>query len=94
MDWIIRKLLLGWLALIGALLLMQALPLPKGAVGYVAELSYVLAWVVALTSPVAALLLIWLMLFRLREALHRLRVLRRAAKWKWKRPAANWPEKE
>ena len=77
MERIIRKLLLAWLVLLGTLLLAQVVPLPGGA-----GLSYGLIWVVALTSPVAALLILWLMGFRLREALHRLRVLRRAARWK------------
>jgi hypothetical protein len=43
-------------------------------------------WVVALTSPVAAGLLLWLAAVRLRMALYRLRVLRRAARWKGQAP--------
>jgi hypothetical protein len=81
MAQIIRKLLIAWLLLLGALLLTQALPLPAGA-----RLGYGLMWVVALTSPVAAGLLLWLAAVRLRMALYRLRVLRRAARWKGQAP--------
>jgi hypothetical protein len=86
MERMIRKLLLVWLVLLGVLLLAQVVPLPGGA-----GLSYGLIWVVALTSPVAALLILWLMGFRLREVLYRLRVLRRAARWKWRKPPTVWP---
>ena len=82
MERIIRKLLLAWLLLLGALLLTQVLPLPGGA-----QLSLGLVWVVALTSPVVALLILWLLGIRLRETLHRARVLWRARHWRRKRPA-------
>lgn len=81
----IRKLLLAWLLLLGALLLTQVLPPPAGA-----RLGYGLVWVVALCSPVVALLILWLVGLRIREALHRLRVLRRAAKWKRQQPLPPW----
>ena len=81
MERIIRKLLLAWL-LLGALYLTQVLPLPGGA-----RLGLGLVWVVALTSPVVALLILWLLGIRLRETLHRVRVLWRARHWRRKRPA-------
>lgn len=80
MERIIRKLLLTWLLLLGALLLMQVLP--GGA-----QLGLGLVWVVALTSPIVALLILWLLGIRLRETLHRVRVLWRARHWRRKRPA-------
>jgi hypothetical protein len=80
MERIIRKLLLTWLLLLGALLLTQVLP--GGA-----QLGLGLVWVVALTSPVVALLILWLLGIRLRETLHRVRVLWRARHWRRKRPA-------
>gem|GEM_PF-5181613 len=82
MERIIRKLLLAWLLLLGALLLTQVLPLPAGA-----RLGYGLVWVVALTSPVVALLILWLLGLRMREILHRLRVLWRARYWRRRRAA-------
>ena len=89
MERIIRKLLLAWVLLLGALLLTQVLPLPGGA-----RLGYGLVWVVMLTSPVVALLIFWLLGIRMREILHRVRVLRRAMKWKRKTPLTPWPGEE
>jgi hypothetical protein len=80
MERIIRKLLLAWLLLLGALLLTQELP--GGA-----RLGYGLAWVVMLTSPVVALLILWLLGLMMRETLHRMRVLWRARHWRRKREA-------
>jgi len=82
MERIIRKLLLAWVLLLAALYLTQVLPLPGGA-----RLGLGLVWVVALTSPVVALLILWLLGIRLRETLHRARVLWRARYWRRKRPA-------
>ncbi len=83
---IIRRLLLAWLLLLAGVLLTQVRPFLGGA-----RLGYWLLVVVALGSPVVALLLLWLMGLRLREAFYRLRVLRRAAKWKRKLPLGSWP---
>lgn len=80
-----RRLLLAWLLLLGGVLLTQAFPFPGST-----RLSYWLIVPVGLGSPVVAGLILWLMGLRLREAFHRLRVLRRAAKWKRKEPANAW----
>jgi hypothetical protein len=82
MERIIRKLLVAWLLLLGALLLTQVPPLPGGA-----RLGYGLVWVVMLTSPVVALLILWLLGLKMCETLHRLRVLWRARHWRRKRAA-------
>jgi len=81
-----RRLLLAWLLLLAGVLLTQVRPF-SGSV----RLGYWLLVVVALGSPVVALLLLWLTGLRLREAFYRLRVLRRAAKWKRKLPLGSWP---
>ncbi len=83
---IIRRLLVTWLLLLGGVLLIQAYPFAGST-----RLGYGLLVVVALGSPAVALLLLWLMGLRLREALYRWRVLRRAAKWKRKVPAGSGP---
>ena len=82
---IIRRLLLAWLLLLGGVLLTQAFPFPGST-----RLGYWLLVAVALGSPVVAGLILWLMGLRLREAFHRLRVLRRAAKWKRKERSDAW----
>ncbi len=82
---VIRRLLLAWLLPLAGVLLMQVRPFSGSA-----RLGYWLLVVVALGSPVVALLLLWLMGLRLREAFYRLRVLRRAAKWKRKVPRSSW----
>ena len=82
MERIIRKSLLAWVLLLGAQLLTQVLPLPGAA-----RLGYGLVWVLMLTSPVVALLILWLLGMRMRETLHRVRVLRRARYWRRKRAA-------
>ncbi len=76
---VIYSLLIAWLLLLGGVLLTQVHPFSGSA-----RLGYWLLVVVALGSPVVALLLLWLMGLRLWEAFSRLRVLRRAAKWKRK----------
>lgn len=87
-EWVIRRLLSSWLLLLGGVLLTQAYPFAGSA-----RLGYWLVVVVALGSPIVALLLLWLMGLRLREARYRVRVLRRAAKWKRKVPGgAGLPE--
>ncbi len=83
---VIRRILLVWLLLLAGVLLTQVRPFLGSA-----WLGYWLLVVVALGSPVVALLLLLLMGLRLREAFYRLRVLRRAAKWKRKVPCGSWP---
>jgi hypothetical protein len=83
---IIRRLLLVWLLLLAGVLLTQVYPFSGSA-----RLGYWLLVVVALGSPVVALLLLWLIGLRLREAFYRVRVLRRAARWKRKAPLGFWP---
>jgi hypothetical protein len=73
MERTIRCLLRMWLALLAGLLLSQTVA-PR--------LSYALMAVVACSSPVVAVLLLWLATLRLRDAHRRIQVLRRAAKWK------------
>lgn len=82
MERLIRKLLLAWLLLLGALLLTQVLPLPGTA-----RLGYGLVWVVTLTSPVVAVLIFGLLAIRLRETLYQIRVLWRARHWRRKHVA-------
>ncbi len=84
---IIRRLLLAWLLPLGGVLLTQALPFPGST-----RLGYWLMVVVALGSPVVILLLLWVVGLGLRNAFYRLRVLRRAARWKRKVPPADWFE--
>lgn len=86
---VIRRLLIIWLLLLGGVLLTQVHPFPGST-----RLGYWLLVAVALGSPAVALLLLWLMGLRLREVLHRLRALRRAARWKREKPAASWPLKK
>ncbi len=86
---LIRRLLLAWLLLLGALLLTQAFPFPGSA-----RLGYGMLVAVALGSPVAALLLLWWVAIGLRDAYHRLRVLRRAAKWYCQAPSDDWLNEE
>lgn len=69
---LIRHLLLLWLALLAALLLSQRLA---------PSLNYGLMLALALGCPVVAGLLLWWAVLELRQAWHRVRVLRRAAKW-------------
>ncbi len=88
MERIICKLLLTWVVLLGACLLTQVFPFSGSA-----RLGYWLLLVVALTSPVVVLLLFWRVGLGLREAFYRLRVLRRAARWKRKEPRAPWTGK-
>ena len=88
MERIIRKLLLAWVLLLGAQLLTQVLTLPGGA-----RLGHGLVWVLMLTSPIVAGLILWLLVLMMRETLHRLRVLRRARHWRRQRTADNrWME--
>jgi len=86
-EQLIHRLLLAWLLLLGALLLTQVLPFPGSA-----RLGYWLIVAVALGSPVVALLLLWWVGLGLRDAYHRLRVLRRAAKWSRPAPSDAWLE--
>lgn len=84
MERTIRRRLLIWLALLGGALLSQR---------FAPQLSYGLLVAVAMGCPVVAVLLLWLVALRLREAWHRLRVLQRAAKWRRERPATRkWME--
>lgn len=85
-EQLIHRLLLAWL-LLGALLLTQVLPFPGSA-----RLGYWLIVAVALGSPVVALLLLWWVGLGLRDAYHRLRVMRRAAKWSRPAPSDAWLE--
>ena len=89
MERIIRKLLLTWVLLLGTCLLTQVLPFPGST-----RLGYWLLLVITLTSPVVVWLLFLHVGLGLRAALYRLRVLRRAAKWKHKEPRTRWPEEE
>lgn len=77
MERLIHRLLLVWLVLLGSLLLSQRL-----APG----LSHGLLVAVACGSPLVVLLLLWRVALGLRDAVRRLLVLRRAAKWRWKKP--------
>jgi hypothetical protein len=86
---IIRRLLVAWLLLFGGVLLTQWHPFPGSM-----RLGYWLLVAVALGSPVVALLMLWLLGARLRELGYRVRVLRRAAKWKRKEPPTTWFEQE
>jgi hypothetical protein len=87
---IIRRLLIAWLLLLGGALLTQAFPFPGST-----RLGYWLVVAVALGSPVVALLLFWLMGQDLRRFFYRLRVLRRAAKWKrTEPPTSSWFKQE
>ena len=69
--------------LLGASLLTQVFPFPG-----MVRLGYWFLLVAALTSPVVIVLL--LVVLELREAFYRLRVRRRAVKWKRKEPRASW----
>ena len=86
---VIRRLLSTWLLLLAGVLLTQVRSFSGSP-----RLGYWLLVVVALGSPIVALLLLWLMGLRLRETFYRLRVLRRAAKWKRKAPASSGPLKQ
>jgi hypothetical protein len=86
---IVRRLLAAWLLLLGGVLLTQWRPFPGST-----RLGYWLLVAVSLGSPMVALLLLWLLGARLRELCYRVRVLRRAAKWKRKEPPATWFEPE
>ena len=70
-------------------MLTQAFPFPGSA-----RLGYWLLVAVALGIPVVGLLLLWWVGLGLRDAYYRLRVLRRAAKWKRKEPSDDWMEQE
>lgn len=81
MERTIRRLLLGWLGL-----------LPSAALAYrygYDRLAYWLLWPVALGSPLVVVLLLWLLVLRLREVWHRVRVLRRARHWQRKQAPDN-----
>jgi hypothetical protein len=86
---LINRLLSAWLLLIGAVLLTQAFPFPGST-----HIGYWLMVGIVLGIPLLALLTLWLMSIELREAFHRLRVLRRAAKWKRKEPSTSWLEED
>lgn len=86
---LIRRLLLAWLLLLGSIWLTQVVPFPGST-----RLSYWLVLAVAVSCPLVAGLLLWLMGLHLREVLHRVRVLRRAAKWKRKPPCDAWFEED
>ncbi len=77
------RLLAAWLLLVGGVLLAQ--------VCLATRLSYWLLVAVALGSPAVVLLLLWLMGWRLRAGLHRLRAWRRASSRRRQRPADAWP---
>jgi hypothetical protein len=81
MERLIRRLLALWLLLIGGMLLAYHC-------GY-STLAYFLIWAVAIGSPVAGLLLLAHVVLGLREAWHRVRVLRRARHWQPKRKVDN-----
>jgi hypothetical protein len=89
MERIIYRLLLAWVLLLGAIILTQVLPFPGSA-----QLGYWLLLVVALTSPVVVVLLFLHVVWGLRTAFYRLRVLRRAARWTRKEPPTPWPGEE
>jgi len=85
MERLIHRLLIGWLLLLGGVLLAYHC-------GYSA-LAYRLFWAVAIGSPIVALLLLAHAVLRLREAWHQMRVLRRARHWRRQRGADNrWME--
>ena len=85
MERIIRRLLIGWLLLLGGVLLAYH--------GGYSILAYRLFWAVAIGSPIVALLLLVHAGLGLREAWHRVWVLRRARHWRRQRPADNrWME--
>lgn len=86
---LIRRLLLAWLLLLGGTLLTQVFPFPGSA-----RLGYGLVVAVALGSPVVGLLLLWWVGLGLRDAYYRLRMLRRAAKWRRQAPSDAWLEEE
>ena len=84
MERLIRRLLLAWLILLGALLLSQRVA---------PQLSYGLLVAVAWGCPVVVVLLFWRVVLGLRESWHRFKVLRRAAKWRREKPAnKDWLE--
>lgn len=87
---LLNRLLLGWLGLLGGVLLMQACPfLGSTRIGGWLLVALVLG------MPLGSLLMLWLVLsLELREAYQRVRVLRRAAKWKPKEPSTAWLEQE
>ncbi|RZK54787.1 MAG: hypothetical protein EOO59_11125 [Hymenobacter sp.] len=74
MERTIRRLLLGWLGLLAGVVLAYHY-------GY-AKPAYWLLWPVALGSPLVVGTLGWLLVLRLREVWHRVRVLRRARHWR------------
>ena len=86
---LINRLVLAWLLLLGAVLLTQAFPFPGST-----QLGYWLMAAIGLGIPLLALLALWVMSMELREAYQRVRVLRRAAKWKRKEPTTAWLEEE
>jgi CBS-domain-containing membrane protein len=89
MERMMHRLLLAWALLWGACILTQVLPFPVSA-----RLGYWFFLVVVLTSPVVLVLVFLHVVLGLREAFYRLRVLRRAVKWKRKEPRTRWPEEE
>ena len=86
---LVNRLFLGWLALLGGVLLTQACPFPGST-----QIGCWLLAALALGIPLVALLMLWLMSLELREAFQRIRVLRRAAKWKPKELSTAWLEQE
>jgi hypothetical protein len=87
MERIIRRLLIGWLLLLGGVLLAYHS-------GY-STLAYRLFWAVAIGSPIVALLLLTHVGLGLREVWHRARVLRRARHWRRQQAADNrWMESQ
>ncbi|WP_022822867.1 hypothetical protein [Hymenobacter norwichensis] len=74
MERIIRLLLIGWLLLLGGVLLAYHY-------GY-SLLAYRLLWAVAIGSPAVVLALLVRVGLGLRDAWHRVRVLRRARRWR------------
>ncbi|MGI4865179.1 MAG: hypothetical protein ACRYFZ_14755 [Janthinobacterium lividum] len=83
MERTIRRLLLGWLGLLASVVLAYRY-------GY-ARPAYWLLWLVALGSPLVVVMLGWLLVLRLREVWHRVRVLWRARHWRRKRaPDYRW----
>ena len=77
MEQTIRRLLLVWLGLLTGVVLAYRY-------GY-DRLAYWLLWMVALGSPVVALMIGWLLVLQLRDLWHRVRMLRRARHWQRKR---------
>lgn len=80
MERTIRRVLIAWLSLIGGAVLTQQVPFPGSR-----RLGYWLLAAVVSGIPVVMAGCLWLAGLGLQDALWRIRVLRRAAKWKWPR---------